>query len=267
MPTLHLAKNLIWLIGVGGFVIHSTIMMAGGDNQPPITFHFTEDRANPFSSIFDFNGACDIHVNSRLKNYPVLTFKFVLKRERAIVIQGHTRSGFCTDDSGKVLFFAQFPHNGTGCTILAYSLQNGKELWKTRLHALGITKQIDHLRYSNKVDISARLDSVRVWGRESFGDYSEKLDPRTGKIVAHKVYPRTEGKKAGNQFSSGKTKKGVSSFIISTSLTKSGPIPAAGDTMTGTPTWEQWRQVLALGGFIPWAKEGTALSMGNLGLS
>ncbi len=181
---------------MGGLVIHASIFIAIGNSQLPNTFQFSEDEANPFYSNSQFSGAqftgnWIIHMIARPNNYPNLTFKFVRKGKEVVAIPGHTRSVFCADDSEKVLFFAQFPHNSTGCTILAYDLRTGKELWKTRLHALGKIEQIDRLRYSNKVNLTFG-GSVWVSVRESFGDYIEALDPRTGKIIAHKVYRKTD---------------------------------------------------------------------------
>ena len=107
-------------------------------------------------------------------------------------IQGHTGSVFRT--SGNVLYFASFPTWGQGCVVTAHELKTGKKLWETTLSAVGSSS---HSAYSNEVtmglagsDEGKDLDEgvVSITGRESYGDYMEILDRKTGKVLAHRIF-------------------------------------------------------------------------------
>jgi hypothetical protein len=83
-----------------------------------------------------------------------------------------------------------------GCDVAAYDLTSGNQLWRTRLQAISV---VAHSFYSNRVTMSVarhlgpdREDEgiVEIHGREHFGDYIEILDRDTGRILAHKTYPK-----------------------------------------------------------------------------
>jgi hypothetical protein len=45
-----------------------------------------------------------------------------------------------------------------------------------------------HSGYSNLINLSALEDVVVVHGKESYGNYVEIVDLKTGKTLAHRVY-------------------------------------------------------------------------------
>ena len=98
--------------------------------------------------------------------------------------QGHYRSVFTS--TGDVLIYAEFLPSRTGCTVVAYDLKKQKQLWKTPLKGLG---DIAHFRYSNAVNLEiVNNEAVRVFGKESAGQYLGFVDLKTGKTVVHRVY-------------------------------------------------------------------------------
>jgi hypothetical protein len=87
-----------------------------------------------------------------------------------------------------VLYRAEYDSMSSGCTIVAFDLKAGKELWKSTLRGLG---PIDHSKYRNRVHIEKVDDAVfAVYGNESAGKYVELVEYKTGRTLGHKVFPR-----------------------------------------------------------------------------
>ena len=100
--------------------------------------------------------------------------------------EGHNRSVFTLQ--GDVLVYADFHPSSTGCSVVAFDLKAKKQLWKTQLHGIG---PVTHFRYSNLVTLEIiNNDAVQVFGNESFGQYLEIVDLKTGKTVGHRKYKK-----------------------------------------------------------------------------
>lgn len=119
-----------------------------------------------------------------------ITYTFSYMGKDAVTLQGHMSSSFASHD--KVLYFAQYPPNSVGCTVLAIDLESGKTLWETSLHL----KLIGHSGYSNVValrlanigQLPEGKAAVVITGSESYRDYVEVLDCATGESLAIKKY-------------------------------------------------------------------------------
>jgi outer membrane protein assembly factor BamB len=83
------------------------------------------------------------------------------------------------------LYYAEYSFSTTGCTVVAFDLEKGKELWRTKLMALG---SIAHSQYLNRAAIDVNKQNVIVRGNESLGKYMEYLDVKTGATVGHEVF-------------------------------------------------------------------------------
>ena len=71
-------------------------------------------------------------------------------------------------------------------TVVAYDLKKQKQVWKTPLKGLGL---IDHFGYSNALNLEVVNNvAVRVFGKESAGQYLEFVDLKTSKTVGQRVY-------------------------------------------------------------------------------
>ncbi len=120
------------------------------------------------------------------------TFKFVRNGKVVLTLEGSLQSVFRIQKNA--LFFAHFTPTRTGCEVAAYDLASGKEIWRTKLEGLG---RIGHEQYRNRVTIDlsggdGKEDGVvTVTGKETYGDYREVLDQKTGKQLAHRVYRRS----------------------------------------------------------------------------
>jgi hypothetical protein len=152
-------------------------------------FPFKDEEANVLYSLSQFQGKCQVHMITNPTKRGTLTFKFVRDGIERVAVQGHSGSVFRADEH--TLFFAQFSPADCGCVVAAYDLDNGREIWRTELQAVG---QVPHAAYSNKVNMyywhkaGREEEEISITGHESYGDYVEWLDRKTGKQLAHRVY-------------------------------------------------------------------------------
>jgi hypothetical protein len=84
-----------------------------------------------------------------------------------------------------VFYYTDYHPSATGCSVVAYDLKAGKELWKTSLKGLG---PIAHFQYLNEAVLDLDGGALRVRGAESAGKYLEYVDLKTGKTVGHRVF-------------------------------------------------------------------------------
>lgn len=84
-----------------------------------------------------------------------------------------------------MLYFALYGARSNGCAVVAYDLKTGDELWKRRLEGVGF---VSHSAYVNYVNLEANDYCVAIFGHESYGDYLEVLDAKSGKLIANKVF-------------------------------------------------------------------------------
>jgi hypothetical protein len=85
------------------------------------------------------------------------------------------------------LYYADFKEGTSGGEIVAIDLKSGRDLWRSRLDALGA---IPHSMYSNRMNLLCTDTVVAVFGDEGGGRYLEFKDIDTGKTVGHRVYPK-----------------------------------------------------------------------------
>jgi hypothetical protein len=136
-----------------------------------------------FFSLGQYQGGPEIHMvfHPRMGRN-TLELRFVKEEKVILALRGHRYSVFCTD--GGILYFAHYWHSTPGCDLAAYSLTTGRELWRTKLPGVG---RGPHSAYRNRVEMSRDGDRINVFGRESYGSYSEVVDKNTGKVLSHRV--------------------------------------------------------------------------------
>lgn len=161
------------------------------------SFGFNERDSGILFSLSQYSGDPQIHIIYDPKKRWLMSFKFVGDGKEVLTLDGHNGSTFRTADD--ILYFAHFWPWAPGCRIAAYHLRNGKELWETELSGVG---QPGHSAYLNQVTLEVRhiegVDregeaSVLITGSESYGQYREVLDAKTGLQLAHKVYRKGFG--------------------------------------------------------------------------
>jgi hypothetical protein len=89
--------------------------------------------------------------------------------------------------SGDVIYIAEFSPIASGCALIAFDLETRKQLWASRLKAIGPQ---DHSKYRNSINIEMDDGAIIVFGNEEHGRYIELVDPETGKTIGHKRLPR-----------------------------------------------------------------------------
>jgi hypothetical protein len=161
------------------------------DNEPQSDFD--AEACNILRSLRDYYGKCQVHMvfdPARSAGAEDLTLKFVREGKEVLVIKGHFCSVFRTEGSpfgteGKILYFAEFDTSACGCSLVAYDLRTGREVWRNNLKGVGL---FDHSIYRNRVKMDLYEGVVRIRGHESGGDYVEIVDQKTGKTIAHRVF-------------------------------------------------------------------------------
>lgn len=194
---------------VGWFAIRASI---AGDPPDPLAtnkelwrnvlnreaFRFPAPKFGVLDSVTRYSGDCQIHlVQDAAKSRQGLTIKFVRGGKTVVEFDGHAKSAFL--EAGGVLYFLHFHPSSSGAQVSAHDLTSGKKVWMTNLTALG---PIEHSAYGNTTVIEEGEGVIRVFGRESYGDYAEVLDQKTGVVLAHKVYSRKQ--KPGQKQTPGK---------------------------------------------------------------
>ncbi len=110
------------------------------------TFKFPESRSGLWYSLTQYPAEGQVHIiYDRREPWPMI-FKFVRDGKDVVTVKGHAQSQFHSE--GNVLYFADFFPSSTGCSVAAYDLANGKQLWETKLSAMG---NPGHSAYRNQV--------------------------------------------------------------------------------------------------------------------
>jgi hypothetical protein len=162
------------------------------------SFTFPRDERGLFTSLDHYSATCQLHIIISPKPDYRISFKFVRDGREVLALPGHFEATFRTTD--EKLYFANFsPLDVAGCTVSAYDLNSGSELWKTddisHLKAGGASQygNLVHLWLSrlNEVANEPEGAAIIVMGTETAGDYIAVLDRMTGVLLAHKKYKRS----------------------------------------------------------------------------
>jgi RNA polymerase sigma factor (sigma-70 family) len=135
---------------------------------------------------YDANG----NLTNVTKYRGTTTFKFKRDGKEVLKIEGNDEADFRIE--GDVLYLAlrSLPWGGT---VTAHDLKTGKQLWSSPLKGVPCTLPMSCV--FNAVSLKVLKDSDKstdgvVWvsGHETYGDYYEILDKKTGTMLARKVY-------------------------------------------------------------------------------
>jgi hypothetical protein len=141
------------------------------------------DKAGVQASVKRYSGDCKVDIVTKEMAFNNAEVRFFRNDKLLFTIEGHSGTSFAGDKL--VVWYADYSYGSSGCALVAYDLEAGKQLWKTPLKGLG---PIAHFRYRNDVVIELDKDVIRVWGKESAGNYFEIVDRKTGKTVGHKDF-------------------------------------------------------------------------------
>lgn len=181
--------------GIAAAVCGSTAAWA--DEEKPVDYQAIADKA--LWSFFADRANAKYSAGQIAKPYRVRTtgkdgrdtLNIVISRgeDDLYAWTGHSETVFAIADD--VLYYSEHHPIATGCSVTAYDLKAGKQLWQTHLKGMG---PIAHTKYRNRVNLAADAKAVRIFGLESAGGYVEFVDRATGKTVGHRVFKEEERK-------------------------------------------------------------------------
>lgn len=160
------------------------------DNQK---FRFPDSYWGLMSSIRECNADCQIHIVFNPKDKWTMEYRFVRDGKDIVSLKAHTGPAFTSH--GSVLYFADFSLASSGCKVAAYDLTSGERMWETELsheqpagHSAYGNNVLIRMSRNKEVSDEAEGSAVIVTGRESYCDYVEVLDAKTGEMLALKNY-------------------------------------------------------------------------------
>jgi hypothetical protein len=149
-----------------------------------VVWRWDEDKAHVGASVARYRGGYDLEFKwNAPERASEATIRFRKEGREVFTLKGHRRTQFA--QQGSVLYYVDFEPNTTGCVVIAYDLEWGKQLWKTNLKGLG---PISHKEYRNAVMLEVNREVVTVWGEECLGRYLEFVDVKTGTTVGHRLF-------------------------------------------------------------------------------
>jgi hypothetical protein len=153
-------------------------------------------------SLGQFEGNAKVHVVFDPKDKWRIDYKFFRDDREVLSLRGHDQSAYAA--KGNDLYFAEYSSASMGCTVVAYDLTTGKEQWRTKLHQ---AQPLGHSAYRNLVSVristkgeggeAAGGAAIVITGKESYCDYVEVLDRKTGESLALKNYRVGFGRPSG----------------------------------------------------------------------
>ena len=105
---------------------------------------------------------------------------------------GHPASVFVQE--GRILVYALYYYNGTGCTLIAVDVETARELWRNQLQGAGTLAGASGLY--NRVEMSIQPgEKIVVFGKD-WRDYLEIVDLKSGRTLHHEIVPAAPAKDA-----------------------------------------------------------------------
>lgn len=166
-----------------------------------VKFWYPDPSPTIFSSIELFSADYQIQLTFDPRPKRDMKLSFLRDGNVMLELEVHWTSVFRSFDDK--LYFARFWSTSPGCTIEAYDLRNGKELWKTgdvsKLRQGGASAYGNQvfMRLSRRNEVADEPEGAAliITGREGFGDYISILDRQTGTELAHRIYSTGFGPK------------------------------------------------------------------------
>jgi len=147
-----------------------------------LSWQFRSDHESTLYSVQNFNDDYQIEIIRNIDNvFNELTIKLVKNNQEVYSWKGHDYSPFV--EFKDILYYADYNPIRTGCTVVAYDLQERKQLWKTELKGLG---PVRHSKYWNKAQITFWEGYLVVYGKEAGGKYLEIINIETGHTIGNK---------------------------------------------------------------------------------
>jgi hypothetical protein len=155
----------------------------------PITWQWDEVTPDLFPAV-DLVAA---HAGSSYR----LSFTVKAGHEQLLLSDGHWTITAASDFDARVdgaalvtddarIYLATYNRTSSGCSLAAYSVGDGKQLWIVRLVAAG---PVSHSKYFNRVQLRVIDGKPVIFGNEAATRYIEVRDPNTGAAVSNTPLP------------------------------------------------------------------------------
>ena len=154
-----------------------------GKTAAAAEWHWSDELATPLACLRQAGDKYDVTlINSHADRYKL---RIEVSRNGRPVYgwNGHFDSVFRILDDR--LYYADFKTSGSGGEVVGVDLNTRKELWRSRLDALG---PFPHSAYLNRINLDANREVVSVIGNDSMGRYIEFKRCDNGQTVGHKVF-------------------------------------------------------------------------------
>ncbi len=156
----------------------------------PIDFHWMPEQASILYSLEQYEGDYEIQLIRPAKSLGAMKIRFLKNGKERLAFAGHSKTVFVVE--GDVVYYADYNYSAYGCVVKAYDLDKRKQLWSSILKGIPMPdNSVGHSGYANAVTlgfVTLPPKALIVYGKESFGDYSEVLDRKTGKTSDHKLF-------------------------------------------------------------------------------
>ena len=177
-----LRLSLIVLVALTPFAMAAPDFQKAADEAK---WSWEPEKATVLYSLMRASTDYTVEVIRKKNTIGALTIRILDEKKVLDSFEGHSETVFAV--AGGVLYRAEFNPFASGCTIIAWDLKAGKQLWKSQLKGLG---PIAHTEYRNRVILDVADGALAIRGHEASGDYLEYVDLKTGKTVGHRIFSK-----------------------------------------------------------------------------
>ena len=154
--------------------------VCAGESETAPSWNWSEVKASPLYCAAHSNGGYELELFlPKSTGIQKVHIRLLDHGKEVYSFDGHVHSVFGI--ANQILWYADYSVDAQGGTVIAVDLATRKQLWSTRLEGLPPRW---HSRYQNLLNIES---AITVYGHETFGDYTEILDAKTGKQLKHEV--------------------------------------------------------------------------------
>ena len=153
------------------------------DEKQGVKWHFSPDYASILYYLENKPKGFEVQI-SRLEEWERGGLKLhvrILKEGKTIhKWDSHTGGAFVFVGSSVV--YSDHHPNAPGCRLIAWDLKESKQLWATSLKAV---PYLASSQYVNQINMTIEEGQITVFGNESYGQYIETVDLKSGKTTSH----------------------------------------------------------------------------------
>lgn len=156
-------------------------------NIDELEWTWDKNQENPLDCAVLSDGRYQFQLETLVSRKYGLKISVLKNGKSAYSWEGHYYSVFRIENDR--LYYADWDFSRSGGQVVAVDLENGKEIWRTSLNALG---PIVHFQYLTRLNLKVTDHGITVYGDESQGRYIEVKDIGSGKTIGQKMFSVNE---------------------------------------------------------------------------